>query len=815
MPSDRLFVCSGSSIQLIVNTNADSMRWTYNGTIVSQNWVLNTPVLTSSRTYIFTASKNGVCTKQEIFPVQVYNAYSVAPTNTTGSLPTLCTGETVKLSATSQHNAPLYWFNVPTGGTAYQIGDTALTTIAGNYNTSTTTYYVQSGLGNCASPRTPLNINFTYAPSGTINVSGNTITAYNLFDSYVLKRDGQVVAQSNSTGTINFTNATCGQYQATFTNTVNTACNTAAGVRISKNPTMYGNNCYTFNITTESWLHFGTISASVANGPFGSPASIDPTQLTYLASVCGVSANTNITFRLITPNGCAYTVTRTFSSIPNGNVNTHLNAPLSIANQVGFDTLTTCNILSNIISIGLNQPTGNSTPSGNLSVCKGQTTTLFANGTGTLKWFAQPTGGNALDSGNSFKTPAVFANTTYYVEATSGNCVSARTALNITLKTSPTATITPASASICAGKSIELTASGGDTYSWVQSSSNQSKLTVSPLTTTTYRAVASLNNGCRDTALVTVTVKPTSANPLSRSVCYGQSTIFKGVTLTQSGVYRDTLQNVLGCDSIVTLDFMVKPKLEKVINAGICSGQSYTFKGQQINQPGQYFDTLTGVEGCDSFIVLNLSVNNFVLGSASVAICQGKSYNFNGKEITQAGQYVDTLASTAGCDSILTLTLVVNSLPQPTISRNGNQLSTQVFANYQWQRNGINLSGETSQTYTATQDGDYTVVVSDTNSCSNTSAAMNVILVGIENALEKDFKLNIYPNPASNSINVESNELLERISVYDIYGRVILTAFEPSTDNTQLSVTELMAGTYFIELKTNTGKTAVKSFTKQ
>jgi hypothetical protein len=815
MPSDRLFVCSGSSIQLIVNTNADTMRWTYNGTVVSQNWVHNTPALTSSRTYIFTASKNGVCTKQEFFPVQVYNSYSVAPTNTSGTLPSLCTGDTVKLSATSQHNAPLYWFNVPTDGTAYHIGDTALTPVFGNYNASTTTYYVQSGQGACASPRTPISVNFTYAPRGTISVSGNTISAYNLYDTYVLRKDGQVVAQSNTTGTINFANAPCGQYQATFTNTVNTACNSTAAVRISKNPTMYGNNCYTFNITTESWLHYGTISASVANGPFGSAASIDPTQLTYLASVCGVSANTNITFRLITPNGCAYAVTRTFSSIPNGNVNTHLNAPLSYASQTGFDTLTTCNIRSNVITIGLNQPTVNTTPIGNLSVCKGQTTTLIANGNGTLKWYAQPIGGIALDSGNSFKTPAIFANTTYYVEASSGNCVSARTPLNVNLKTSPTASISPNSASICAGKNIELTASGGDTYSWVEPSSNQSKLIVSPITTTTYKAVAALSNGCRDTALVTVTVKPTSATPLFRTVCFGQSIIFKGETISQSGIYRDTLQNILGCDSIITLDFIVKPKLEKVINVGICSGQSYTFKDQQINQAGQYFDTLTSVEGCDSFVVLNLSVNSFVLGNATVAICEGKSYTFNGKELNKAGEYIDTLMSVAGCDSILTLTLLVNDLPQPSISRNGNELSTQVFANYQWQRNGINISGATSRTYTATQDGDYTVLVSDTNSCSNTSAAINVILVGVENVIEKDLKLRIYPNPATSSLNIESNEAIESIKVFDLYGRIILSVVEPNSNNAQFSVLELNPASYFLELKTQTGKSTMMNFIKQ
>jgi gliding motility-associated-like protein len=71
------------------------------------------------------------------------------------------------------------------------------------------------------------------------------------------------------------------------------------------------------------------------------------------------------------------------------------------------------------------------------SICPGLSTTLNATtGTAgaTIKWYADATGGTALSTGNSFGTPPLSANTTYYAEAVSatGNCLSpSRTAVTV------------------------------------------------------------------------------------------------------------------------------------------------------------------------------------------------------------------------------------------------------------------------------------------------------------------------------------------------------------------------------------------------
>ncbi|MCU0324693.1 MAG: starch-binding protein [Spirosomaceae bacterium] len=69
-------------------------------------------------------------------------------------------------------------------------------------------------------------------------------------------------------------------------------------------------------------------------------------------------------------------------------------------------------------------PTLSASPS---TVVSGNSSTLSATGcAGTVSWYASLTGGTALGTGNSFTTPALTTNTTYYADcASSASCVSA------------------------------------------------------------------------------------------------------------------------------------------------------------------------------------------------------------------------------------------------------------------------------------------------------------------------------------------------------------------------------------------------------
>jgi hypothetical protein len=116
--------------------------------------------------------------------------------------------------------------------------------------------------------------------------------------------------------------------------------------------------------------------------------------------------------------------------------------------------------------------------------------------------------------------------------------------------------------------------------------------------------------------------------------------------------------------------------------------------------------------------------------SLTEKICAGTTYDFNGRILSIAGEYKDTLTTVGGCDSIITLTLEVAPLPTPAITAVQKELSTTSFESYQWLLNNQPLASANSQTYTPDQSGTYRVITTNENNCSDTSAAFEFNIAG-------------------------------------------------------------------------------------
>lgn len=148
--------------------------------------------------------------------------------------------------------------------------------------------------------------------------------------------------------------------------------------------------------------------------------------------------------------------------------------------------------------------------------------------------------------------------------------------------------------------------------------------------------------------------------PFKATICEGEDYTennFDIKNATSSGVYKQKLSGANTCDSTVTLDLTVLPRLRKEIHQTICQGDFYTFNGVKYYTNVIHSDTLTSlVTGCDSIVTLYLTVNEILRGESDAHLCPGGSIVF-GKfgEITEAGIYVDTLKNAINCDSVATL----------------------------------------------------------------------------------------------------------------------------------------------------------------
>ncbi|GEM_PF-2480221 len=159
---------------------------------------------------------------------------------------------------------------------------------------------------------------------------------------------------------------------------------------------------------------------------------------------------------------------------------------------------------------------------------------------------------------------------------------------------------------------------------------------------------------------------------------------------------RSLTQNIgtrfTGCDSIVTFTLIVYPTFEQVIDVPICSSElPYTWRGSDAN--GEFVETfnettsmtkyLTTVNGCDSIVTLNLTVNQYYNISTVETICDSDlPYTWEGETFTAAGSRTKNLKSSDGCDSIVTFTLNVNRTYKGITD--SDTICYSEVANYRW-----------------------------------------------------------------------------------------------------------------------------------
>lgn len=158
--------------------------------------------------------------------------------------------------------------------------------------------------------------------------------------------------------------------------------------------------------------------------------------------------------------------------------------------------------------------------------------------------------------------------------------------------------------------------------------------------------------------------------------------------------------------------------------------------------------------------------------------------------IASNAQYSDTLTQS-------TFITISESPVAPVISGNGFELSIPSGENIQWYFNGTLISGATGLTYTATQNGQYSVTVTNASGCSASAADYTVTGVAIEDA--QWASLNVYPNPANEVLYIDwtGNDAVEFV-LRDMTGRLLLQTKQTAPGI--ISLVGMPAGTYVAEL---------------
>jgi len=132
---------------------------------------------------------------------------------------------------------------------------------------------------------------------------------------------------------------------------------------------------------------------------------------------------------------------------------------------------------------------------------------------------------------------------------------------------------------------------------------------------------------------------------------------------------------------------------------------------------------------------------------------------------------------------------------------------------WDFDNDGVEDSNEQNPTYTFVDGGDFTVSLTVTNETGETftvtkEAFIHASGVGIEEQDAPAFRC--YPNPANNVFNIQSEELLSSIKMYNVNGQLI---YEDATCETKLQSIDISTfekGIYFVELRSEVSTSTIK-----
>ncbi|MCQ2208723.1 MAG: hypothetical protein MJZ34_00355 [Paludibacteraceae bacterium] len=179
--------------------------------------------------------------------------------------------------------------------------------------------------------------------------------------------------------------------------------------------------------------------------------------------------------------------------------------------------------------------------------------------------------------------------------------------------------------------------------------------------------------GCDSIVDLKLTVLPYIVEDLYDTAC-GSYTI-NGETYTTSGVYEQKLTSVVsGCDSILNIHLTIHQPTESIENIQICPSQlPYLWEGNRIE--GDTILTIQNVAGCDSVVTFKFELLPEAAEHLYDTACV--RYMLNGVSYTQSGEYKQNFTShTTGCDSVLYLHLTIL---QPTYAEDSIYACSQML----------------------------------------------------------------------------------------------------------------------------------------
>ena len=328
-----------------------------------------------------------------------------------------------------------------------------------------------------------------------------------------------------------------------------------------------------------------------------------------------------------------------------------------------------------------------------------------------------------------------------------------------------------------------------DTYDW-----NGETITVSGIYNQTFTNVA----GCDSVHTLDATIRYSNTGTSAITVCDYYD--WDGNIYTSSGLYSITYTNVSGCDSVHTLDLTINNS--NTGTSAITACDYYIWNGYMITSSGNYNQIFTNLSGCDSTHTLDATINYSDIVTDNVGShCDSYTW-IDGVTYTSSNNTATyTLVNVYGCDSVILLDLTIYQ----EIIVNAN-ITDELCVNYADGSIVLNASGGVGAfMYNWTGSSGYSS--SDINIYNLAPGTYNLTITDFATSCTKDTFFVINPG-----FDIQISSVINNVSCYDTADATIdiipLNLIAPIYTWSDISVSiedrvNLSPGTYYLQIDDN------------